>query len=244
MPKIIIEGASVAEIIAIALSMQGGSGVALAAGGHSVTLAASGDDEGPEDNGPVNTSAPAFDSAGLPWDARIHSSTKELNADGTWRKRRKSKGQPDDATIAAVEAELRAQRTAPMPQMTQQPVIQQMPDMSQQQTQPMVQQQPMQQMQTQPMVQQQPMQQVMQQPVQQQPMQQVQPQMTQFVVPADFGSFMQALSRAMQQQRVDQNYLAEVSAAFGMTAITDLAAQPGNIPAVVQRMINDQRWVG
>lgn len=241
MPKITIEGNSVAEVIAIALSMQAQPNVI---GTVSVALTTT-DDEGPEDNGPVNTSAPAFDSAGLPWDARIHSSTKELNGDGTWRKRRKSKGQPDDATIAAVEAELRAQRgAAALGGMTQQPmqtqpVMQQMPDMAAQQMQQV--QQPVQQMQTQPMIQQQPVQQVMQQPVQQQPVMQ---QMTQFAVPADFGSFMQALSRAMQQQRVDQNYLAEVSAAFGMTAITDLAAQPGNIPAVVQRMINDQRWVG
>lgn len=39
---------------------------------------------------PVAASAepPAVDSRGLPWDARIHSEKKGLNADGTWRNRR------------------------------------------------------------------------------------------------------------------------------------------------------------
>ncbi len=47
---------------------------------------------------------PAFDKNGLPWDARIHSSSKGINADGTWRRRKGI----DDATVQAVEAELRA----------------------------------------------------------------------------------------------------------------------------------------
>ncbi len=46
----------------------------------------------------------ALDSKGLPWDARIHASTKGTNADGAWKRR---KNTPDEVT-AAVEAELRA----------------------------------------------------------------------------------------------------------------------------------------
>lgn len=42
------------------------------------------------------------DSAGLPWDARIHASTKSKSEDGTWRKRR---GVKDDVA-ASVNAEL------------------------------------------------------------------------------------------------------------------------------------------
>lgn len=42
------------------------------------------------------------DSAGLPWDARIHSENRALKADGTWRQRRNC----DPALVAAVTAEL------------------------------------------------------------------------------------------------------------------------------------------
>lgn len=45
-----------------------------------------------------------FDKTGLPWDARIHSRGRSMNSDGTWR----SKRGVDDATVAAVSAELRA----------------------------------------------------------------------------------------------------------------------------------------
>lgn len=54
------------------------------------------------------------DAAGFPWDARIHSgpaNTKPKNADGTWRKKRNV----DDATVAAVTAELRQVMGAPAP---------------------------------------------------------------------------------------------------------------------------------
>lgn len=56
--------------------------------------------EGPE-------GAPDRDAAGLPWDERIHASSKATVADGTWRKKRGV----DDATVAAVEAELRSHET-------------------------------------------------------------------------------------------------------------------------------------
>lgn len=48
------------------------------------------------------TASGAVDSAGLPWDERIHASTKTTVADGTWRKK---KGVSPEL-IAAVEAEL------------------------------------------------------------------------------------------------------------------------------------------
>jgi hypothetical protein len=51
------------------------------------------------------------DKNGLPWDARIHASTKTFNADGTWRGRRNT----DAAIITAVEAELRALMAIPAP---------------------------------------------------------------------------------------------------------------------------------
>lgn len=50
-----------------------------------------------------------IDKNGSPWDARIHSSNKAKTSDGTWRKRRGIA----DATVTAVEAELRAVMGAP-----------------------------------------------------------------------------------------------------------------------------------
>ena len=51
----------------------------------------------------------AIDVNGFPWDSRIHSSSKEMVKDGTWRKRRGV----DAAMVAQVEAEL---RRAPLPE--------------------------------------------------------------------------------------------------------------------------------
>ena len=61
-----------------------------------------------DDDGPANASAPSVDSTGLPWDDRIHAKSKATNGDGTWRGRRGV----DKATVAAVEAELRARAGA------------------------------------------------------------------------------------------------------------------------------------
>ena len=59
----------------------------------------------------LTTPAPSgdVDSTGLPWDKRIHSSSKAKNADGSWRKLR---GLNDGALVARVEAELRARTAA------------------------------------------------------------------------------------------------------------------------------------
>lgn len=59
----------------------------------------------------VNDAPPATDKNGLPWDERIHAGTKALNGDGTWKKRRGV----DDATVAAVTAELTGAAPAPTP---------------------------------------------------------------------------------------------------------------------------------
>lgn len=65
---------------------------------------------------PADTTSPVpsagFDSAGLPWDERIHSGSKALNADGTWRAKR---GLNDPAFKARVEVELRARSAAVPP---------------------------------------------------------------------------------------------------------------------------------
>lgn len=50
-----------------------------------------------------------IDKDGLPWDGRVHSDTRKLNADGTWRMRRNL----DPAVKAAVYAEYRGAPKAP-----------------------------------------------------------------------------------------------------------------------------------
>jgi hypothetical protein len=73
-----------------------------------------------DDDGPAADGTPDRDSNGLPWDERIHSAGKNrLNADGTWRKRRGV----DDATVAAVEAELRAAQSVPQQPIALPPTI-------------------------------------------------------------------------------------------------------------------------
>lgn len=47
---------------------------------------------------------PTADSAGTPWDERIHSTSKALNADGTWRLRRKPKDMDEEEWAAFVES--------------------------------------------------------------------------------------------------------------------------------------------
>lgn len=64
-----------------------------------------------EHAGPQVAPVNGLDSAGLPWDEKIHSATKATNADGTWRRRRGV----DDAVYNARVAELRGQATTPAP---------------------------------------------------------------------------------------------------------------------------------
>lgn len=47
---------------------------------------------------------PTTDSTGTPWDERIHSTSKALNADGTWRLRRKPKDMDEEEWAAFVES--------------------------------------------------------------------------------------------------------------------------------------------
>ncbi len=53
----------------------------------------------------ISSVGPVYDRDGLPHDRRIHSETPTIKADGRWRARRNL----DNATLVAVEAELRAQ---------------------------------------------------------------------------------------------------------------------------------------
>lgn len=77
------------------------------------------DDSDDSDDAPAAADAPATDSTGLPWDERIHASSKAMVAGNKWRKR---KG-VSDVTVAAVEAELRG-TPAVLPAPIQMPTMQ------------------------------------------------------------------------------------------------------------------------
>jgi hypothetical protein len=64
----------------------------------------------PAETDAPNPQPPQVDCRGLPWDARIHASTKAVNADGTWRAKR---GVNDPAFVQRVEGELRQIMSAP-----------------------------------------------------------------------------------------------------------------------------------
>ena len=72
---------------------------------------------------------PTTDSTGTPWDERIHSTSKALNADGTWRLRRKPKDVDEEEwlqLVADVKLELSGEE-----QYDQQELTQQMNELSQ-----------------------------------------------------------------------------------------------------------------
>ncbi|QIG75237.1 putative ribonuclease E/G family protein [Rhizobium phage RHph_Y52] len=73
---------------------------------RNTTVTVDGDDEGP-----VNTNAPAVDSAGVPYDARYHAKTKNFKDDGTWKR---AKGLSDalKAEADAFEANAKAAHVA------------------------------------------------------------------------------------------------------------------------------------
>ena len=64
-----------------------------------------------------------LDSAGLPWDKRIHSSSKAKIADGTWRKLRGV----DNTLVGTVEAELRMVQAIPVSTAALTPEVQDAP---------------------------------------------------------------------------------------------------------------------
>ena len=171
------------------------------------------------------------DKTGIPWDERIHSSPAKFTNKGVWRRKKNV----DDATVAAVEAQLRA--TAPV----QQPAAPLMqpgynPGPSFDPT-------------TQPVYQQPaaPVYPAVQQIMQPAPVQQPAP-----VGPAagtvDFNGFMTHLQTLLPIGRTDAAHLASVAqrvgAAFNqpVNAITDIAANQQMIDYAVQVMIADGRW--
>lgn len=206
-----------------------------------------------DDNEPVNTAAPAVDSAGIPWDERIHAKSKTTKADGTWKRGR---GVTDEQA-AAVEAELRARVASPIPAAGNvgQPPVQNFQPPQPPQSAPAQQggvaltpAQPTQQ----PGIVQQPAQTppAFTAPIPAQPAQTpVQSQPSGF----DFGQLMTGLQRAMQAGKIDMNganaLVPEINAAWAqylpapLTMITDLAKHPQTLEWVKEMLVQRGIWV-
>lgn len=79
--------------------------------GYTITPAVPAGPGQTDDEGAPDASAPEFDSAGTPWDKRIHASTKTRKEDGTWTKRRGT----SDVFYATVMAELAGKSAGQQP---------------------------------------------------------------------------------------------------------------------------------
>lgn len=181
------------------------------------------------DNGPVDIGAPAFDSAGVPWDARIHAATKATIADGTWRTRRGV----DKAVVEAVTVELLGQQQ-PEPVATPMPTVE---------TQPMPL-MPVMPVAVEPM----PVAEPVAMPMPLAPP--VEPVVPVTTGPITIPEFMQKLSVQMTgpDAKITNEYLAEAvgkfNAAYGTTFVTvnDFFTAPDKLPALVQMITLDGRW--
>jgi hypothetical protein len=194
------------------------------------------------------------DGDGLPWDDRIHSNPPKLTGKGIWRKRRGV----DDATVAAVEAELRAGAApAPVPHPVQPiaaPAPVPVPHPVPVPPQPMPVQQPV------------PVPPAMPAPIPAMPVAPVAPvaampdaaalQEASNMASGDLtgAQFMQHIADLTKQvgadgqPRVHAEYLASLTAKIGeayqvqLNMITDILAQPHMLKYAVQLMQADGRW--
>lgn len=208
------EGASAAPFPAPTTSMPN-AGTGIPSSATAMIPGASDDDD---DGTPSDA---ATDNTGLPWDERIHASTKALTAKGEWKKRRGV----DPATVAAVEAELRAPTAAVLPQPVAIPTMG-MPQAMQTPT-PMPLQQPMPVQTPQPMTQAMPV--VEQQPTPVAAMPQAAP------AGLSFPEFMQTLGTQMQGETpvIKQENVAWVAQQLGLASIGDLGVNPDKIEQAV-----------
>lgn len=163
---------------------------------------------------PEYSEAPSvFDSAGIPWDDRIHSSTKAVTEAGLWRKRRGI----DPATVAEIEILL-----------TNVSVVEDTPEMP---TTPSI------------MMPEMPVTPMPEMPVAPMPEMPVAPITEMPVAPITFNDFMQGVSRGMSAKIINPAYLKELSETFGLSAITDLITNESLIPSLIFDMEKAGKWV-
>lgn len=165
------------------------------------------------------------DAEGLPWDERIHSSSKKKTAKGLWAAR---KGGPKGAELAAIKDELRGVTQVPMPlPVVEQPVA------------PVAAPVPM------PVM---PPPVPMPAPVIEQPVAApVAPPPMPVAAPVtateewDFAKLMAQIGPKMGSV-IDPQYLAQVCQHYGIGAITDTATKPELIGQIVAQFQADGRW--
>lgn len=202
-----------------------------------------------EADGPIDTNAPAFDSAGLPWDERIHAASKTTNKDGTWR----SKRNISETLVATVTAELRTRAgmtQQPAPQAFQPPVQQYAPQAFQP---------PVQQFVAPPQFQAPPAAPVQQYAPPVAPVQEYQqpaPAAPMAPVGMDFQTFMGGIQRGMTTVNpqtgspfIDQAYIGNLVGRLSqhlgrqLNAITDVHSDLAAISVAVQMIQQDGRWL-
>ena len=196
------------------------------------TTIPTGADESDDESGGA-TDGTGLDVEGLPWDERIHTSTKTKSAKGVWTKRR---GGPKGAELAAIEAELRGSpqpAPVPMPLAPMPPMTAPAPMAPPPVPQPM------------PAAAPEPAPQPMPMPVTA-PAPTPLPAATEPVVEQqwDFASFMQAVGPKMGEGAgmIDPGYLTQVCAHYSLGSITDLAPKPEMIPTIIAQFQADGRW--
>ena len=183
----------------------------------STTIPAIPTGEDDEDEAGDDTDGSGVDAEGLPWDARIHSSSKKKTAKGLWVAVR---GGPKSAELAAIKDELRGVTQVPMPMPM--PVIEQ------------------------PVATPIPMPSVMPPPVPMPvaapaPEPVAAPLPTPAVEEWDFAKLMAQIGPKMGTV-IDPQYLAQVCQHYGIGAITDTATKPELIGQLVAQFQADGRW--
>lgn len=207
------------------------------------------EDEGEDDDGTPAGDGSGLDSNGLPWDERIHSSSKKRGQDGTWNKRR---GGPKGAELAAIEAELRAAlqqqpgdpaaaNGAPMPTAAPSAPPPPMPTAGAEQ-QPAPAPMPMPADPTPPAPPPPPMPTAAPTPAAEPPATPAMPAAA--PTGMDFPSLMQQIGPKMGEGegQINAAYLQQVCQAYGLGSLTDLALKPEMIDQIVAQFVADGRW--
>lgn len=182
----------------------------------------------PQAPGPAVASSDV-DKNGLPWDERIHSPSKAINQDGSWRGKKGVSAEEKERVTAELTGKPQIQTN---PEDRQDPAAPVTPPMPQAQPAPT----PPQAAAPMPVVDQAPTPQPVAQPAAANPQQ-------------SFQNFMQTLAPQMQSGVVDTNHLAvltnEIATAFNvqLSAITDIANNQQMIDYAIGCLTRDGKWV-
>lgn len=195
-----------------------------------------------------------LDAEGLPWDARIHSSSKKKTAKGLWAAR---KGGPKGDELAAIKDELRGMIQQPLPLHTggvvsapiPMPLVGEIVAPTVLPTAPMPIPVPVPPMpaplnaaEPVPTPLPIPMPTVSEPPVQAQPVAAPVPQPVAGAEEWDFAKLMAQIAPKIGSGAISTEYLVQVCAAHGINSVTDTASKPEVIPALVAQFKTDGVW--